>query len=58
MTAPKGKKRKSRAMDPDIKAIKGALRALSLSTTERMQRANLRFIADRYGYVIMPKGVL
>lgn len=34
--------------DPDIRAIQGACKALNLSSSRRMLKANLRFLLDRY----------
>ena len=34
--------------DPDIKALRGAIRALSYSSSPRMLRANLEFLWDRF----------
>lgn len=41
------KKRKSRAMDPDLKQLGTANRAL-WRTSERMRRATLEFLWDKY----------
>lgn len=41
-------KRSHRKMDPDIKALAVACRALDGSSSQRMLRANLVFLWDRY----------
>lgn len=35
-------------LDPDIKALRGAIRALNQSSNKRMLKANLDFLYDRY----------
>lgn len=35
-------------LDPDIKALRGAVRALEGSSSERMLRANLEFLWGRF----------
>ena len=35
-------------LDPDIKALRGAIRALECSSSPRMLRANLVFLWDRF----------
>ncbi len=40
-------------MDPDIKAIFAAGRALKGSSSKRMLGENLRFLAGHFGYVIV-----
>lgn len=42
------KKRKSRAMDRDILALKATCRGLDKCTSRRMVRATLNFCLDRY----------
>lgn len=41
-------KQPKRVRDKDILALKGAIRALDKSTSQRMLRANLEFLWDRY----------
>ena len=37
----------SKPLDKDIRALKGAAKALSLSTSRRMLLANIQFLFDR-----------
>lgn len=45
--------RSHKKMDPDIKAVFTAGKALKQSSSERMLKANLEFIAGHFGYAIM-----
>ncbi|MDD1710157.1 MAG: hypothetical protein LUQ37_04515 [Methanoregulaceae archaeon] len=38
----------TKPLDPDIKVLKGACRALDGSSSRRMLEANMRFLIDRY----------
>jgi len=43
-TSPKS----SRRVDPDLSALKACIRGLNQSTCERMLRANVEFLVDKY----------
>jgi hypothetical protein len=43
-----GRCRKHARLDPDVKALKGAIDWIEKSTSERMKRATAEFIYDRY----------
>jgi hypothetical protein len=47
------RKRSHRKLDPDIKALTLAWRALKGSSCDRMLRANLDFLVGHFGYALL-----